>query len=57
MAGLAKLGDKARSSKGAQEANKSKKKRVEPYHEKVARLRKELPWPYNMLVEFKKGGG
>ena len=57
MAGLAKLGDKARSSKGAQEANKKKKKRVEPYHEKVARLRKELPWPYNMLVEFKKGGG
>tara|TARA_R100000278_G_scaffold9467_1_gene11349 strand:+ start:1990 stop:2229 length:240 start_codon:yes stop_codon:yes gene_type:complete len=56
MAGLAKLGDKSRSKKGAQEANKTKGKRAEPYHKKVERLKKELPWPYNMLIEFKKGG-
>jgi len=53
MAGLAKLGDKQRSVAGAKKTNNKKKQqtRAESYHEKVARLKKELPWPYNMLIE------
>ena len=54
MAGLAKLGDKNRSKSGAKHTNSKRKKRKEKFHERVSRLRKELPWPYNTLIELKK---
>ena len=58
MAGLAKLGDKARSSQGAKNSNKERGKRKETYYERAYRLKKELPWPYNTLIDLtyvKKG--
>ena len=53
MAGLAKLGDKARSSQGAKTSNSSKTKRKETYYERAYRLKAELPWPYNTLIDLK----
>ena len=58
MAGLAKLGDKIRSSQGAKTSNNSKTKRKETYYERAYRLKKEMPWPYNTLIDLahvKKG--
>ena len=54
MAGLAKLGDKSRSSQGAKKSNSSRKKRPESYYERAYRLKKELPWPYNTLIDLKR---
>ena len=51
MAGLAKLGDKIRSSQGAKTSNSSKTKRKETYYERAYRLKAELPWPYNTLID------
>ena len=35
-----------------------KNKRKESFYERAYRLKKELPWPYNSLIDFKnkKGG-
>ena len=54
MAGPAKLGDKSRSSQGAKKSNSSRKKRPESYYERAYRLKKELPWPYNTLIDLKR---
>jgi len=54
MAGLAKLGDKSRSSNGGKNAKKSNKPdRKESFHERAYRLKKELPWPFNTLIDLK----
>ena len=58
MAGLAKLGNKARSSEGGKKTNETKQKRKETYYERAYRLKKEMPWPYNTLIDLthvKKG--
>ena len=53
MAGLAKLGEKSRSKHGAKKSNINKvKARKEKHHEKITRLKKELPWPYNTSVSY-----
>jgi len=55
MAGLAKLGEKSRSKHGAKKSNINKvKARKEKHHEKITRLKKELPWPYNTLINHHK---
>ena len=53
MAGLAKLGGKARSSEGGKQSKNKKNKRKESFYERAYRLKKELPWPYNNLIDFK----
>ena len=54
MAGLAKLGSKSRSSEGGKKAKQAKKsKQKETFHERAYRLKKELPWPYNTLIDLK----
>ena len=53
MAGLAKLGDKVRSSNaGKTTKRRRKKKKEESYFERAYRLKKELPWPYDTLVDL-----
>ena len=54
MAGLAKLGSKARSSEGGKQANIKRGKKKESFYERAYRLKKELPWPYNTLVNLKR---
>ena len=56
MAGLAKLGDKSRSKKGAQNANKTKRKNKsrENVYDRALRLKNEMSWPYNTLIDLSK---
>ena len=53
MAGLAKLGGKARSSEGGKQSQKKITKRKESFYERAYRLKKELPWPYDALIDLK----
>ena len=52
MAGLAKIGGKTRSSQGGKN-KKANLKRKESFYDRAYRLRRELPWPYNTLVDLK----
>tara|TARA_X000001388_G_scaffold68551_1_gene56458 strand:+ start:193 stop:375 length:183 start_codon:yes stop_codon:yes gene_type:complete len=52
MAGLAKIGGKVRSSEGGKK-KQPKSKRKESFYDRAYRLRRELPWPYNTLVDLK----
>jgi len=54
MAGLAKLGDKVRSTRGAKNANHTKRqsKSKETMYERAVRLKKDMPWPFDTLIDL-----